>query len=69
MARRRAQRRLLAINVSRIQFRKRFSKRLAELMTTYRIPPHALEFEITESVLLDDHIQVAEELAACARSA
>jgi len=33
-------------------------------MTAYRIPAHALEFEITESVLLDDHHQVAEELAA-----
>src|SRR4030095_6300210 len=27
-------------------------------------PAHALEFEITESVLLDDHHQVAEELAS-----
>jgi diguanylate cyclase (GGDEF)-like protein len=52
----------VAINVSRIQFRKRFSKRLAELMSAYGIPPQALEFEITESVLLDDHHQVAEEL-------
>jgi diguanylate cyclase (GGDEF)-like protein len=52
----------LAINVSRIQFRKRFSRRVAELMSAYRIPPHALEFEITESVLLDDHHQVIEEL-------
>ncbi len=55
---------VLAINISRIQFRKRFSKRLAELMATYNIPPHVLELEITESVLLDDHIQVAEELSS-----
>jgi EAL domain-containing protein (putative c-di-GMP-specific phosphodiesterase class I) len=48
----------LAINISRIQFRKRFSKRLAEIMATYGIPSHALE-QIT-SVLLDDHQQVAE---------
>jgi diguanylate cyclase (GGDEF)-like protein len=53
----------LAINVSRVQFRKRLSKRLAELMSTYSIPSHALELEITENVLLDDHSQVAEELA------
>jgi diguanylate cyclase (GGDEF)-like protein len=53
----------LAINISRIQFRKRFSTRLAELMSTYGIPPRALELEITESVLLDDHHQVAEELS------
>jgi diguanylate cyclase (GGDEF)-like protein len=52
----------LAINISRIQFRKRFSRRLAELMLLYRVPPQALELEITESVLLDDHHQVGEEL-------
>jgi diguanylate cyclase (GGDEF)-like protein len=54
----------LAINISRIQFRKRFSQRLAELMSIYGIPPQALELEITESVLLDDHHQVAEELSS-----
>ena len=53
----------LAINISRVQFRKRFSQRLAELMLIYGIPSTALELEITESVLLDDHRQVAEELA------
>jgi diguanylate cyclase (GGDEF)-like protein len=53
----------LAINISRIQFRKRFSRRLAELMSTYRIPAQALELEITERVLLDDHPELAEELA------
>ena len=31
-------------------------------MSIYAIPPQALELEITESVLLDDHDQVAEEL-------
>ncbi len=54
----------LAINISRVQFRKRLSKRLAEIMSTYQIPPDALELEITESVLLDDHQQVAEELSS-----
>jgi len=52
----------LAINISRIQFRKRFSARLTELMSIYGVPPEALELEITESVLLDDDHQVAEEL-------
>lgn len=52
----------LAINISRVQFRKRFARRLTELMSVYGIPPHALELEITESVLLDDHQHVAEEL-------
>jgi len=54
----------LAINISRIQFRKRFSDRLAELMSTHGIPARALELEITESVLLDDHQHVAEELGS-----
>ena len=54
----------LAVNISRIQFRKRLSKRLAELMAAYSIPRHAIELEITESVLLDDHQQVAEELGS-----
>jgi diguanylate cyclase (GGDEF)-like protein len=54
----------LAINISRIQFRKRLSKRIAELMSIYGVPPRALELEITESVLLDDHHQVAEELGS-----
>lgn len=52
----------LAINISRIQFRKRFSAKLAELMAERQVPPEALALEITESVLLDDHDHVAEEL-------
>ena len=32
-------------------------------MSQYGIPPQALELEITENVLLDDHSQVAEELS------
>ena len=52
----------IAINISRVQFRKRFSTRLVELMSTYRIPPHALKLEITESVLMDDHHEVGQEL-------
>jgi diguanylate cyclase (GGDEF)-like protein len=52
----------LAVNVSRVQFRRRLSARLAELMAVHRIPPHALEMEITEGVLLDDQSQVADEL-------
>jgi diguanylate cyclase (GGDEF)-like protein len=52
----------LAVNISRMQFRKRFAKRLIELMAFYGIPSHALELEITESVLLDDQEEVTEEL-------
>ena len=54
----------LAINISSVQFRKRISTRLGELISIYGIPPHALELEITERVLLSDQDQVAEELAS-----
>ncbi|HEX2828722.1 MAG TPA: EAL domain-containing protein [Burkholderiales bacterium] len=55
---------ILAINISGVQFRKRFSKRLAELMAAYGVPAQALELEVTERVLLDDQDSVAEELAS-----
>src|SRR5918911_489752 len=54
---------VLAVNVSRVQFRKRLSQRLAELLAEYEMPPSMLELEITEGVVLDDHAEVAEELA------
>jgi diguanylate cyclase len=54
---------VLAVNVSRVQFRKRLSQRLAELLAEYEMPPSMLELEITESVVLDDHVEVVEELA------
>jgi EAL domain-containing protein (putative c-di-GMP-specific phosphodiesterase class I) len=54
----------LAINISGVQFRKRLSRRLAELISTYGVPPHALELEITERVLLNEQDQVAEEIAS-----
>jgi diguanylate cyclase len=52
----------LSINISRVQFRKGLSETIGELMRRYNIPPHILDLEITESVLLDDHIRLAEEL-------
>jgi diguanylate cyclase len=54
---------VLAVNVSRVQFRKRLSARVAELLAAHGMPPERLELEITESVLLDDHPEVADELA------
>ncbi len=54
----------LAINISRVQFRKRFAEKLSQMMAGYGIPSEALELEITESVLLDDHHHVAEELSS-----
>jgi len=53
----------VAVNVSRVQFRRRLSARVAELLAAYGMPSHMLELEITESVLLDDRTDVAEELA------
>jgi len=54
---------VIAVNVSRVQFRKRLSTRVAELLAAHGVPPERLELEITESVLLDDHPEVADELA------
>ena len=54
----------LAINISRVQFKRRFSRRLAELMAAYGIAPRSLELELTESVLLDDQHLIGEELNA-----
>lgn len=54
----------LAINISGVQFRKRFSTKLGDLIAKYNIPPQALELEITERVLLNDHKQVADELSS-----
>ncbi|MGZ5718343.1 MAG: putative bifunctional diguanylate cyclase/phosphodiesterase, partial [Burkholderiales bacterium] len=54
----------LAINISGVQFRRNFSRRLGERLSTYAIPPKALELEITERVLVDDHDQVADELSS-----
>jgi diguanylate cyclase len=54
----------LAINISGVQFRRNFSRRLGERLSTYGIPPKALELEITERVLVEDHDQVAEELSS-----
>ncbi|WP_298233386.1 EAL domain-containing protein [uncultured Azohydromonas sp.] len=51
----------LAINISSVQFKRNISERLGRLMAAYGIPPHALELELTERVLLEDHKQVAEE--------
>ena len=54
----------LAINISGVQFRRSFSRRLGELMAAYAIPPKALELEITERVLVEDHDQMAAELSS-----
>ena len=52
----------LAINISGVQFTRGFSEKLRRVMSTYGMPPEALELEITERVLLCDHDLIAEEL-------
>jgi diguanylate cyclase (GGDEF)-like protein len=54
----------LSVNISRVQFRKPFARRVGELMSAFAIPREALKLEITESVLLEDHEQVAAELGS-----
>lgn len=52
----------LAVNISRVQFRNNLPDRVEKLMVQYGVPPDALALEITESVLLDDHDRLVEEL-------
>lgn len=52
----------MAINISRVQFRKNLSETVGNLMARYDIPPNVLELEITEGVLMDDHNRLAAEL-------
>jgi diguanylate cyclase (GGDEF)-like protein len=54
---------ILAINISGLQLKRGFAARLADLMSAYGVPPQALELEITEGVLLEDHERVAGEFA------
>lgn len=48
----------LAVNLSRVQLREGFEKLVREVLDTNALPPHALELEITENTLLDDHQQI-----------
>lgn len=58
----------VAINVSGKQFMNRnLPQRIAEILAQYRIPPHLIELEITESVLVGDEttiLDILEELRA-----
>lgn len=48
----------VAVNISPIQFRdNRLAAHIIELLTLYKLPPHCLEVEITEGVLLQDEAQ------------
>lgn len=52
----------LAINISRLQLQERLIPVIRDLITQHRIPAHMLELEMTENILLDDHVQVSETL-------
>ena len=48
----------VAVNLSPIQFRdSELATQIIELLTLYELPPHCLEVEITEGVLLQDEAQ------------
>ncbi|WP_207063525.1 bifunctional diguanylate cyclase/phosphodiesterase [Motiliproteus sp. SC1-56] len=52
----------LAVNISRVQFQRNLAWTLGRVLAHYRLPPSALELEITEGVLLEDHELVRREL-------
>ncbi|MEH6471578.1 MAG: EAL domain-containing protein [Halopseudomonas sp.] len=52
----------IAVNVSRVQFEERLSWIVGEVIAHHRLPPGALELEVTEGVLLEDHELIAREL-------
>ncbi len=52
----------IAVNISRVQFEERLIWLVGEVITHHRLPPGALELEVTEGVLLEDHEMVAKAL-------
>ncbi|UTW11359.1 putative bifunctional diguanylate cyclase/phosphodiesterase [Marinobacterium rhizophilum] len=52
----------LAINISRLQLQDRLVTVIRDLASEYRIATHMLELEMTENILLDDHVQVSKTL-------
>ncbi|MBY4677004.1 bifunctional diguanylate cyclase/phosphodiesterase [Marinobacterium arenosum] len=58
----------IALNLSPVQFRDPdLAGQIHRLLTTYRLPPHCLEVEITEGVLLQDEAQALQTLDALTR--
>ena len=53
----------LAVNISRVQFQERLAWVVAQTIAHHRLPPGALELEVTEGVLLDEHEIVQQELS------
>ncbi|WP_028470122.1 bifunctional diguanylate cyclase/phosphodiesterase [Neptunomonas japonica] len=59
----------VAVNISPIQFRdNQLATHILELLEFYELPPHCLEVEITEGVLLQDEAQALEILNVLAES-
>lgn len=52
----------IAVNISRVQFQERLAWMVGEVVAHYQLPPSALELEVTEGVLLDDHELIATEM-------
>lgn len=48
----------LAINISRVQLRDELVNTVRWVLEKHRLPPRALELEITESLLLEDHQRI-----------
>jgi diguanylate cyclase (GGDEF)-like protein len=59
----------VAVNISPVQFRDdQLATHILELLEFYELPPHCLEVEITEGVLLQDEAQALEILNILAES-
>ncbi len=57
----------VSVNVSALEFRQPgFVERIAQLLAQYGLPPHLLELELTESVLLQDAQEMEQLLRALA---
>ncbi|NMG77140.1 putative bifunctional diguanylate cyclase/phosphodiesterase [Aromatoleum diolicum] len=48
----------VAVNLSRVQLREDLEQLIGAVLDDNALPPHALELEITENILLDDHQQI-----------
>ena len=58
----------IAINVSALQFQQpRFVERVAAVLAASRLPPHLLELELTESILVRDADEALQRLQSLAR--
>ncbi|MEH6652348.1 MAG: EAL domain-containing protein [Motiliproteus sp.] len=52
----------IAVNISRVQFQGTLAGIINDVITHYQLPPSALELEVTEGVLLEDHELISNEM-------